>query len=98
MSDEEYVSFEVTVAVMEQYSYKYNPDKSSDEAIIFDNFKEPFRRNMAQITIQPPSYPQEDGLMGYSFSKLVDVIACVHGMGCMGDAIAIIKMKRAAIH
>ncbi len=95
---DEFVSFEVAKIVLEQYSYRYNQAKSCEDVAVFDNFKPPYRLNMGQITLQQPNRTGPCGERGYTMAKLVDVIACVHGVGSMGEAIAIIKLAKSRLH
>lgn len=98
MDGDEFVSLSVAIAVMEKYSYRPIGGPSTEEGLIFENFKKPFRNGLKFISFQSPNYVGPNGELGYRVAKLVHAISCTYGISHMGEVVATIRLTRQHVH
>lgn len=98
MNNNELISVEVVILVLQHFGYEFQESFSTEIALVFVGFKEPFRKNVPQITLDAPDLKTEDGKAAYREAKLLDVISFVHGLASLGEAIHIIKVTRERLH
>lgn len=96
--DEDLISVEVTKLVFDTYGYQYNEEKTTDRTVIFDAVREPYRRNLPQISFDSPDFTDSDGDKCYANTKIIDTLSLVFGLASIGEAILVIEAKKKKLH